>query len=59
MYCIAAENYCKRHKIPYEKLNYTEITISDEKPLGVTFPQIYRKVGINIKYIGGFEDLIH
>ena len=59
MYCIAAENYCKRYKIPYEKLNYTEITISDEKPLGVTFPQIYRKVGINNKYIGGFEDLIH
>ena len=56
---MLAENYCKQHKIPYEKLHYTEITISDEKPLGVTFPQIYRKVGINIKYIGGFEDLIH
>ena len=59
MYCIAAENYCKRYKIPYEKLSYTEITINDEKPLGVIFPQIYRKVGINNEYIGGFEDLIH
>ena len=58
IYCIAAENYCKRYKISYEKLPYTDITINDEKPLGVTFPQIYRKVGINSEYIGGFEDLI-
>ena len=59
IYCIATENYCKRYNINYEKVPYTEITISTEKPHKVSFPQIYHKVGINYEYIGGYEDFIH
>ena len=59
IYCIATENYCKRYNIVYEKVPYTEITISTEKPHKVSFPQIYHKVGINYEYIGGYEDFIH
>ena len=54
IYCIAAENFCKRHGIEYEKRSYNDITISPEQPVGVTFPKIYTSRN---EFIGGYTEL--
>jgi ribonucleoside-diphosphate reductase subunit M1 len=57
MYCDAAEKYCNKYDIHYEKLSYKDLTLSGEYPIGVKFPQIYVKNNINYTHIGGFTDL--
>ena len=54
IYCVAAENFCKKHGIEYEKRSHNDITISPEQPVGVTFPKIYTS---HNEFIGGFTEL--
>ena len=42
----------------YETKNYTDLTsLSGQYPLGVKFPQIFLKKGINKITIGGYPEL--
>lgn len=54
IYCVAAENFCKRYGIEYEKRSHNDITISPESPVGVTFPKIYTT---HNDFIGGYTEL--
>ena len=54
IYCLAAENFCKKHGIEYEKRSHNDITISPEHPVGVTFPKIYTSRN---EFIGGYTEL--
>ena len=54
IYCVAAENFCKRYGISYEKRSHNDITIGPESPHGITFPKIYTTKNI---FIGGYTEL--
>ena len=54
IYCLAAENFCKRYGIEYEKRSHNDITISPEQPIGVIFPKIYTSRN---EFIGGYTEL--
>ena len=54
IYCIAAENFCKRYSISYEKRSHNDITIGPVSPHCVTFPKIYTTRNI---FIGGYTEL--
>ena len=54
IYCVAAENFCKRYGISYEKRSHNDITIGPVSPHGVTFPKIYTS---HNEFIGGYTEL--
>ena len=53
-FCTYAKQLCHSKNISFVEKDYTEITMSSEKPHGVTFPRIYKDGNI---IIGGFDDL--
>ena len=56
-YCDATENLLNKFNIEYEKKPYDTLTLTESKPYGVKFPQIYLKNGINQTHIGGYTEL--
>ncbi len=54
-YCEYAKKLCDNKGINYILKDYTEITLSDEKPHGVTFPKIYNNTN---DFIGGYTELV-
>jgi ribonucleoside-diphosphate reductase subunit M1 len=57
LYCDSSIKYFEKYNINYEKLPYTDITLSGEYPTGVKFPQIYLKENQNYRHIGGYTEL--
>lgn len=58
VYCDLAKALCKKRGVSYTEIDYRELTkMSGEHPIGVKFPQIYQKKGINRFHVGGFTDL--
>ena len=57
LYCDAAENLLNKLNIEYEKKLYDTLSLCEDKPYGVTFPQIYLKNGMNHTHIGGYTEL--
>lgn len=58
VYCDLAKALLKKRNITYEVCDYKSLTdLSNQYPLGVKFPQIYLKRGINKRHIGGYDDL--
>jgi len=54
-YCEYAKKLCDNKDINYILKDYKEITLSDEKPHGVTFPKIYNNTN---EFIGGYTELV-
>ena len=50
-------NLLNKFNIEYEKKPYDTLTLTESKPYGVKFPQIYLKNGINQTHIGGVHSL--
>ena len=57
IYCTMAKNLCKEMNIVYTEEDYNTLLLSGEKPVGVTFPQIYDMTNGTFTHIGGFSDL--
>ena len=57
VYCEMAKNLCSRMNINYSVESYDTLLLSDEKPVGVKFPQIYDMTDNLFTHIGGFTDL--
>ena len=59
MYCDAAKHLCDSKNIKYIVDSYENLVLSEMKPHGVKFPQIYIVDGFNIinTYIGGYTEL--
>jgi len=58
VYCDLAKALCNKNKINYEEKNFKELTsLSNSYPIGVKFPQIYIKNGINRLHLGGYNEL--
>jgi ribonucleoside-diphosphate reductase subunit M1 len=57
MYCNASEKLLNNFNIKYEKVSYKNLLLSGQPPVGVKFPQIYIKNGINDIHIGGYTEL--
>jgi len=58
VYCKLAKALCKKKNISYDELDYKQLTsLSGSYPLGVKFPQIYKKEGQVTKHIGGYTEL--
>ena len=57
IYCTMAKNLCKEMNIVYTEEDYNTLLLSGEKPVGVTFPQIYDMTNGTFTHIGGFTDL--
>jgi len=59
MYCIASKNLLNDLEIEYIEIDYNKLLLSGEKPVGVTFPQIYLVDNLdnNNKHIGGYTEL--
>ena len=57
MYCNASEKLLNNYNIKYEKVSYKNLLLSGQTPVGVKFPQIYIKNGINNIHIGGYTEL--
>ncbi len=54
-YCDYAKLLCKSKNISYVEKDSNEITLSTEKPQGVTFPKIYKDMN---QFIGGYTELV-
>jgi ribonucleoside-diphosphate reductase subunit M1 len=57
IYCMMAKNLCDSLHINYKEVSYKNLLISNEKPIGVTFPKIYETSNGGMNPIGGYEDL--
>ena len=58
VYCQLAKGLLTKKNIPFIEKNFKELTaLSGQYPVGVTFPQIYRKDKHNLDYIGGYDQL--
>ena len=58
VYCKLAKALCKKKNISYEELDFKQLTtLSGNYPIGVKFPQIYKKKGQVTNYIGGYTEL--
>jgi ribonucleoside-diphosphate reductase alpha subunit len=57
IYCTLAKNLCSQLSVPYEEHDYRSITLSQEGPQGVSFPQIYDTTDKQFIHIGGFAEL--
>ncbi len=58
VYCDLAKGLLTKMNISYETKTYTDLTsLSGQYPLGVKFPQIFLKKGINKVTIGGYTEL--
>jgi len=58
VYCDLAKALLKKRNITFETRDYKSLTdLSNQYPVGVKFPQIYMKRGINKQHIGGYTDL--
>ena len=54
-YCEYAKKLCDANNINYIEKDSEEITLSTDKPYGVTFPKIYNNTN---DFIGGYTDLV-
>ena len=54
-YCDYSKRLCDFLNIEYDEKEYQEITLSTEKPHGVTFPKIYKNKN---EIIGGYTELV-
>ena len=60
VYCDLAKGLLKKKNITFSEKNYTELTsLSGEYPLGVKFPQVYRKNNSSLNHIGGYTELFN
>ena len=57
VYCELAKGLLNKMKIQYEVKDYKKLTLSDEYPHGVKFPQIYRIDNYKNTHIGGYTEL--
>ena len=57
VYCELAKGLLNKLNIEYETRDYKELTLSEEYPLGVKFPQIYRIDDYKNNHIGGYTEL--